>query len=71
MERAMTEHRRRFRQTVTFKDRLQMWAEKVRANAKQLRPGPERDALLKKASQADTASHLDEWANSKGLLPPK
>ena len=71
MKRAMTEQRRRFKRKVTFKDRLQMWAEKVRANAELLQPGPEKDALPKKASQADTASHLDEWANSKGLLPPK
>ena len=26
---------------------------------------------LKKARQADTAAHLDEWANSPGLMPPK
>lgn len=32
--------------------------------------GPVREALLKKARQADTASHLDDWANSTGLQPP-
>jgi hypothetical protein len=26
--------------------------------------------LLKKVSQADTAAHLDDWANSPGLQPP-
>jgi hypothetical protein len=27
--------------------------------------------LLKKARQADTAAHVDDWANSRGLRPPK
>jgi hypothetical protein len=32
--------------------------------------GPERNALLKKISQLDTASHLNEWLTSPGLRPP-
>jgi hypothetical protein len=63
--------RRRFRQQLTLQDRLVAWAEKVRKQANELQPGPERDALLKKASQADTAAHIDGWANSAGLQPPK
>ncbi len=40
--------------------------------AENLNPlGPERDAMLKRASQGEVASHLDEWANSAGLQPPK
>jgi hypothetical protein len=57
--------------SISFHDRLTTWANQVRERADSLRPGPERDALLKKASQADTASHLDDWANSPGLQPPK
>ena len=63
--------RRRFKQTLTFPDRLKNFAEELKAKASQLRPGPERDALLRKAGQADTASHIDDWANSPGLQPPK
>jgi hypothetical protein len=63
--------RRRFKQNITLKDRLTTWANEVREQAASLPPGPERDALLKKASKADVASHLDEWANSPGLQPPK
>jgi hypothetical protein len=63
--------RRRYKQTLTFPDRLKNFAEELKAKASQLRPGPERDALLRKARQADTASHIDEWANSPGLQPPK
>jgi len=63
--------RRRFRQTTSLKDRLTAWADNLRKQANQLRPGPERDMLLKKVNQADTAAHLDEWANSPGLQSPK
>jgi hypothetical protein len=63
--------RRRFKQNLSLKDRLAAWAKGVREQAAQLPPGPEQDAMLKRASQADTAAHLDEWANSPGLQPPK
>ncbi|SHN83107.1 hypothetical protein SAMN05444170_5402 [Bradyrhizobium erythrophlei] len=63
--------RRRFKQTTSLKDRLASFAEELKAKAKRLRPGPEQDALLKRARQADTASHIDEWANSPGLRPPR
>lgn len=66
---AMNE-RRRFRPFLSLQDRLAAWARQVREQAAKLPPGPERDALLKKASQADTASRLDQWANSSGLQPP-
>jgi hypothetical protein len=65
------QHRRRFRQNITLKDRLTAWANEVRERAKKLPPGPERDVMLKKASQAEVACHLDEWATSPGLQPPK
>jgi hypothetical protein len=52
--------RRRFNQNLSFHDRLVAWANEVREQAATLPPGPERDALLNKARQADTASHLDD-----------
>jgi hypothetical protein len=55
----------------TLRDRLASFAKEAREKASQLKPGPEQDALLKKARQADTAYHLDQWANSPGLQPPK
>jgi hypothetical protein len=63
--------RRRFKQTVSLKQRLASFAKEVREKASELRPGPEQDALLKKARQADIAAHLDEWVNSPELQPPK
>jgi len=65
------QRRRRFKQTTPLKERLTAWANRVREQAKKLPPGPERDTQLKRASQADVAAHLDEWANSPGLQPPR
>ena len=62
--------RRRFKQDISLHDRLSAWAKTVRAQAAELPPGPEREALLQKAGQADTALQLDQWANSSGLQPP-
>ena len=62
--------RRRQKQTISFQGRLAEWAEKIREEAARLPPGIERDEMLKRASQADTAAHLDDWANSRGLQPP-
>ena len=62
---------RGFRPSLSLNDRLQLFSERLKAEAAELRPGPEREALLKRARIADTAAHVDEWANSPGLQPPK
>ena len=64
------QRRRRFKQTTSLKDRLASFAEEIRKKAAELRTGPERDALLKKARQADTATHIEDWMRSPGLRPP-
>ena len=63
--------RRRFKQAVPLEERPKAFSKEVRAQALGLPAGVERDELLRKARQADTASHIDEWANSPGLQPPK
>ncbi|MCE3258177.1 MAG: hypothetical protein K0Q64_2260 [Nitrobacter vulgaris] len=55
---------------ITLQDRLSAWAEKTRAQADKLTPGPARDALLKKVAQAETAARYDAWSRSSGLQPP-
>jgi len=52
------------------KDRLISFAKEAREKAAQLQSCPEKYDLLKKARQADTAIHLNDWANSPGLQPP-
>jgi hypothetical protein len=64
-------HRRRFKQSVSLRDRLVSFANEVRTKADRLPPGRERDDLLKKERQAETASHLSDWANSPGLRLPR
>ncbi|MBB4428932.1 hypothetical protein GGD66_007530 [Bradyrhizobium sp. CIR48] len=63
--------RRRFKQQLTLQDRLSAWVKQVEEQASRLPPGPERDALFKKARQADVANHLHDWIISPGLQPPK
>jgi hypothetical protein len=63
--------RRRFKQASALKDRLASFAKEVREKASLLPHGRERDDMLKKARQAETASHLDDWVNSPGLRSPK
>jgi hypothetical protein len=62
--------RRRFKQTTSLKDRLASFAKEARSHASLLPPSKEKDDLLKSASGADTAAHIDEWINSPGLQPP-
>ncbi len=63
--------RRRFQQAVSLKDRLAFFSKQLRDKAAELHPGPERDDLLRRARIADTAAHIDAWANSPGLRPPR
>jgi hypothetical protein len=58
-------------QDKSFCERLSDFADGERKKAKQLPPGPERDAALTKVRQAETAAQLVEWANSPGLQLPK
>jgi hypothetical protein len=51
------------------RDRLKE-AERNRAQAAELPPGPERDALLRKARRAETAANIDGWMSSPGLRTP-
>jgi hypothetical protein len=63
--------RRRFKHVLSFPDRLANEGECLREEAEKLRHGPERETLLRKARQADTALHVDKWLSSPGLQPPE
>jgi hypothetical protein len=63
----MLEHKR----AIPLKDRLAVFAKEARDKASLLPPGPEKNGLLRKASNAETACHVDDWVNSPGLQPPK
>ena len=55
----------------SFADRLADHARRLRDEAKTLRSRSERDDLIRKARQAETASHLAQWLSSPGLASPK
>ena len=61
---------RRSRQTASLKNRMISFAAEVREKASLLQPCREKDELLKKARRANTAAHLEDWANSAELTPP-
>ena len=63
--------RRRVKQTRTLEERLADEVKRLREQAKLLPPGAVRDTLLRRARQAETASHMSEWLRSPGLQPPK
>lgn len=60
--------RRRIKQTSSLEERLATEAAELRA--KHLPPCPKREALLRKARQDETASHMTEWLTSPGLRAP-
>jgi hypothetical protein len=64
------QHRRRYKQTETLKQRLTDEARRLREQAKLLGPGAVRETLLRRARQAETASCINEWLTSPGLRPP-
>ena len=64
--------RRRFKNILSFPDRLEQEAGRLRTEVEKLPQGsPERDALLRKVRQAETALHVNEWVSSPGLQAPK
>ena len=67
----MNKRRRRFKQTTSLHERLIAFAHEAREKASGLPAGHERQDLLKKAGQADTAVRLEEWISSPGSQPPK
>ncbi len=46
-------------------------AMRIKEEANELPPGPLRDARIRSARQAVTASHVNEWLSSPGLQAPQ
>jgi hypothetical protein len=65
----MTIKRNRHKQTVSFDQRLQQAAREAREQARRLPAGHEREMLLRKARQAETAAHINEWLTSPSPRP--
>jgi hypothetical protein len=63
--------RRPFRSQQPFEVRLAEEARRLKERAQTLCPSKERDALLRKVSQIELATHLNAWLTSPGLQPPR
>lgn len=63
--------RRRSRQKRSLVERLLAQAKALRQKATALPIGIEKERLLQKARQADTAANMDQWLSSPGLMPPE
>jgi hypothetical protein len=66
----MVKRRNRIKHTNTFEERLAEEAARYKEAAAQLPPGNQRELYLKRASQAEIASQINEWLTSPGLQPP-
>ena len=55
----------------TFEEKIAAEKAKLEAQGAKLKPGPQKDALLRKIRQLDTAAHVSEWLSSPGLRPPE
>jgi hypothetical protein len=64
--------RRRIDKKLTFEQRLAAEAKRFREAAEKEHPGSlARELLLRRARQAETASHINAWLTSPGLAAPK
>jgi predicted trehalose synthase len=61
----------RYKQTAPLDQRLQEEAKRLRKEAQGTPPGIERNNLIRRARQAETASQMNEWLTSPGLASPK
>jgi hypothetical protein len=55
----------------TFEENIAAEKARLEAQVAKLKAGPQRDVLLKKLRQLDTASHINGWLTSPGLRPPE
>ena len=63
--------RRRFKQAQSLEARVCEETMRLRAETKLLPPGAQREEMIRKARQAEIASHMNEWLTSPGLRPPE
>jgi hypothetical protein len=59
-----TKRRRRVIQTQSLEDRLAQVANRLRNETKAMKPGPDREILLRRARQAELAAEMSEWLRS-------
>ena len=56
---------------LTLEQKWHQQSEEAKRDAEKLPYGKERDALVRRARQLDTASQINRWLSSPALQPPK
>jgi hypothetical protein len=56
---------------ITIEEKWRQQSEAAKNEAQKLPHGKERDALVKKARQLQTASQINQWLSSPELKPPE
>ena len=56
---------------ITIEEKWHQQSEAAKNEAQRLSPGKERDALIRKARQLETASQINQWLSSPELRPPE
>jgi hypothetical protein len=56
---------------ITIEEKWHQESEAAKSEANKLPHGKERDALIKKARQLETASQINQWLSSPELRPPE
>jgi predicted trehalose synthase len=64
------QERRRFNHTAPLDQRLIEEAQSLRKEAQGTHPGIERERLIRRAREAETAAHMQEWLTSASLRSP-
>ena len=59
------------RRTKCVADKLSEEAQRLREEARRAQHPKDRDQLLRKARQTETAAQINEWVSSPGLRPPR
>jgi hypothetical protein len=62
--------RRRIKHIAPLEERLIQEAERLRQEARGTPPGIERERMIRRARQAETAVHMSDWLRSSGLRSP-
>ncbi|KJC35996.1 hypothetical protein UP09_33135 [Bradyrhizobium sp. LTSP885] len=62
--------RRRIKQTVSLEDRLAQEAARLKQAARGTPPGIERERMIRRARQAETAAQMSEWLASPSPRAP-
>jgi hypothetical protein len=62
--------RRQVKHALRFSDRLKMEAQRLRQEAENKPRGPERNELMTKVRQLETALRIANWVSSPGLKSP-